>query len=60
MKGGIMDLLVKSMREATGDESIQRMNTGSHVIESEKEAKYNDLRKQEPGYIQGVHKAKTI
>lgn len=60
MKGGIMDLLVKSMREATGDESIQRMNIGSHVIESEKEAKYNDLRKQELGYIQGVHKSKTI
>jgi hypothetical protein len=33
-------------------------NEKPHVIESAAQAKYNDVRRVERGYVQGVHKAR--
>lgn len=37
---------------------VQWTNDQPRVIQTAKQAKYADLRKVEPGYIQGVHKAR--
>lgn len=36
---------------------VEFLNTKPRVIQTARQAKYADLRKSEPGYIQGVHKA---
>lgn len=37
---------------------VEFLNTKPRVIQNARQAKYTDLRKSEPGYIQGVHKAR--
>ena len=52
----ILDLIVKEMQERGID--AQRLHTGSQIIETTAQAKYNDTRRAEWNYISGVNKAK--
>jgi hypothetical protein len=51
----ILDVIVKNLNEKGMD--AKRLHSESYVIESEKQAKYNDVRKVEGQYTHGVHNA---
>lgn len=58
--GVIKDALRKILAEEaqrTGRD-IRFLDTPTQVIETAKQAKYNDIRRVERGYVQGVHKAR--
>ena len=58
--GAIKDALRKVLAEEaqrTGRD-IRFLDTPTQVIETAKQAKYNDIRRVERGYVQGVHKAR--
>lgn len=58
--GAIKDALRKILAEEaqrTGRD-IRFLDTPTQVIETAKQAKYNDIRRVERGYVQGVHKAR--
>lgn len=58
--GIIKDALRKILAEEaqrTGRD-IHFLDNPTQVIETEAQAKYNDVRRVERGYVQGVHKAK--
>lgn len=58
--GVIKDTLRKMLAEEaqrTGRD-IRFLDTPTQVIETAKQAKYNDIRRVERGYVQGVHKAR--
>lgn len=58
--GAIKDALRKILTEEaqrTGRD-IRFIDTPTQVIETAKQAKYNDIRRVERGYVQGVHKAR--
>lgn len=58
--GAIKDALRKILVEEaqrTGRD-IRFLDTPTQVIETAKQAKYNDIRRVERGYVQGVHKAR--
>lgn len=58
--GAIKDAIRKILTEEaqrTGRD-ICFLDTPTQVIETAKQAKYNDIRRVERGYVQGVHKAR--
>lgn len=58
--GAIKDAIRKILAEEaqrTGRD-IRFLDTPTQVIETTKQAKYNDIRRVERGYVQGVHKAR--
>lgn len=58
--GAIKDALRKILAEEaqrTGRD-IRFLDTPTQVIETAKQAKYNDIRRVERGYVQGVHNAR--
>lgn len=58
--GAIKDALRKILAEEaqrTGRD-IRFLDTPTQVIETAKQAKYNDIRRVERGYVQGVHQAR--
>ena len=60
--GAIKDALRKILAEEaqrTGRD-IRFLDTPTQVIETAKQAKYNDIRRVERGYVQGVHKARKV
>lgn len=55
--GILKDILAKQFEKTakeTGHE-IKFLYTGSYVLETAAQAKYNDIRRVERGYVQGVH-----
>ena len=54
---GIIKDAIKKMYAEQGVQ-VKFLNTKPRVIQTAAQAKYADLRKTEPGYIQGVHKAR--
>lgn len=58
--GAIKDALRKILTEEaerTGRD-IRFIDSPTRVIETSEQAKYNDIRRVERGYVQGVHKAR--
>lgn len=55
-----MGILKQTIEKTFADMGVkvEFLNTGARVIESSAQAKYNDTRRAEKGYIQGVHKAR--
>lgn len=55
-----MGIIKDAIQKACSEKgvSVEFLNTGSRVIQSSAQAKYNDTRKAENGYIQGVHNAR--
>lgn len=54
---GIIKDAIKQMYAEQGVQ-VEFLNTKPRVIQTAAQAKYADLRKTEPCYIQGVHKAR--
>jgi len=54
---GILKDAIKQMYASECIE-VEFLNTKPRVIQTAAQAKYADLRKAEPGYIQGVHRAR--
>lgn len=53
---GILDVIQKTLDEQGNGGKVLR--TGMCVLETPRQAKYNDLRKVERNYTHGVHNAK--
>ena len=55
-----MGIIKDAIKQMYADQGVQVefRNTKPRVIQNARQAKYADLRKSEPGYIQGVHKAR--
>lgn len=55
LKDAIREVLTQSAKEQGRD--IRFIDSPTEVIETPAQAKYNDIRRVERGYVQGVHKA---
>lgn len=53
---GILDVIQKTLDEQGNGGKVLR--TGMRVLETPRQAKYNDVRKIERNYTKGVHNAK--
>jgi len=56
LKDAIREVLTQSAKEQGRD--IRFIDSPTRVIETSEQAKYNDIRRVERGYVQGVHKAR--
>lgn len=56
---GIMDALVDTLNEGRDEANkVARKNNKAKVLRTAKQSKYDDTRKNEKGYVQGVNKAR--
>lgn len=58
---GILKDAIRSVIENDAKErglDIQFLDTPTRVIKTAAQAKYDDVRRAEPGYVQGVHRAR--
>lgn len=58
---GILKDVIRSVIEKDAKErglDIQFLDTPTRVIKTAAQAKYDDVRRAEPGYVQGVHRAR--
>lgn len=56
--GLITNILAGMLQEQHPEIEVKVLHTGSKRIKSAAQSKYDDLRKVEKGYVQGVHKAR--
>lgn len=56
LKDAIREVLKQSAKEQGRE--ITFIDSPTRVIETAAQAKYNDVRRVESGYVQGVHKAR--
>lgn len=56
--GLITNILAGMLQEQHPEIEVKVLHTGSKRIKSVAQSKYDDLRKVEKGYVQGVHKAR--
>lgn len=56
LKDAIREVLTQSAKEQGRD--IRFIDSPTRVIETSEQAKYNDIRRVERGYVQGVHRAR--
>ena len=58
---GILKDAIRKVISETAKESgveIQFLDSPTRVIKTAAQAKYDDVRRAEPGYVQGVHRAR--
>lgn len=58
LKDAIRKVLTEEAQRTGRD--IRFLDTPARVIETPAQAKYNDIRRVERGYVQGVHKARRL
>lgn len=56
LKDAIRKVITETAKESGQD--IRFLDTPTRVIETSAQAKYNDIRRIERGYVQGVHRAR--
>lgn len=56
LKDAIREVLAQSAKEQGRE--IRFIDSPTKVIETAEQAKYNDIRRIERGYVQGVHKTR--
>lgn len=56
LKDAIRSVIEKDAKERGLD--VQFLDTPTRVIKTAAQAKYDDVRRAEPGYVQGVHRAR--